>query len=126
MGDEGPGQAEHARISGERPVGELRQLPVIAGRQIGADLADLLLDEMIVVDQPFRRRRDRAALVDRLGDRAIGVEQHRRVVGEPARQRMALGRLRRHRLRDREAPRVLLEALDAEELFANGLSIVPG
>ena len=73
VGDEGPGQAEHARISGERSVGQLRQLPVVAGRQIGADFANLPFDEMIVVDQPFRRRRDRVPFVDRPGDGAIGM-----------------------------------------------------
>ena len=67
-----------------------------------------------------------AALLDRVGDRAVGVEQHRFVVGEPAGQRMALGRLRRDRLRDREASRVLLQALDAEQLCANRVLIVPG
>ena len=126
VGDEGPGHAEHARISRERSLGELGQLPVIARRQVGANVADLPLDEMIVVDQPFGRRGDRAPLVDRLGDGAIGIEQHRSVVGEPTRQRMALGRLRCDGLRDREAPRVLLQALDAEEFFANRFSIVPG
>ena len=61
VGDEGPGHAEHARISRERPVSKLGQLAVIARRQIGADFADLPLDEMVVVDQPFGRRGDRAA-----------------------------------------------------------------
>ena len=59
-GRQKPRRAEHARISGERTVSELRQLPVIARRQVVADLADLLLDEMIVVEQPFGRRGDRA------------------------------------------------------------------
>ncbi len=53
MGDIGPGEAEHPGIAGERPLGELRQLPVIARRQVIADLADLFLDEMIIVQQPF-------------------------------------------------------------------------
>ena len=68
VGDEGPGEAEHPRISGERAVGQLRQLPIIAGRQSGADFANLPFDEIIVVDQPFSRRRDGAALIDRSGD----------------------------------------------------------
>ena len=63
--DEGPGEAEHARIAGERPVGELGQLAVVARRQVVADLADLLFDEVVVVEQPFGGRRDGPALVDR-------------------------------------------------------------
>ena len=76
MGDERPGHAEHARISRERSAGELGQLPIVAGRQIGADLADLLLDHMEIVDQPLGRRRDGRARIDGLGDIAIGRQQH--------------------------------------------------
>jgi hypothetical protein len=53
------------------------------------------------------------------------IEQHRRVFGEPTRKRMASDRLWYHRLGCRQAPRVLLDALDAEELFANGLPAIP-
>ena len=48
--DIGPGDAEDARVACERPADELGQLAVIAGRQVGADLADLALNEMEVVD----------------------------------------------------------------------------
>jgi hypothetical protein len=54
------------------------------------------------------------------------VEQNGAVVGEPAGQWLAPGRLRRDRLRGREAARVLLQAFDAEQLFANGFAAVPG
>ncbi len=53
VGDVGPGQAQYPRVTGERAVRELRQLPVVAGRQVVADLADLRVDEVIVVEQPF-------------------------------------------------------------------------
>src|SRR5580693_8209243 len=32
MRDEGPGDAEHSRIAGERPIREFRELTIIAGR----------------------------------------------------------------------------------------------
>ncbi len=67
VGDEGPGHAEHPRVSDERPVHQLRQLPIVAGRQRGADFANLALDEVVVVDQPFGRRCDGAAFIDRFG-----------------------------------------------------------
>ncbi len=114
VGDERPDHTEHARISRERPVGQFRQLPIIAGRQSGADSANLPFDKVIVVDQPCSRWRDGTALIDRAGDLAVGIEQHSAVVGEPAGQRMALGRARSDRLRDRESSCVLLDALDAE------------
>ena len=65
--DKGPRHAEHPRVSRERTVEQFRQLPVIAGRQSRADLTNLALDEVIVIDQPFGRRRDGAALIDRFG-----------------------------------------------------------
>ena len=34
MGDEGPGDAEHPGVTGERPSRELRELPVVTGRQV--------------------------------------------------------------------------------------------
>ena len=125
MGDEGPGHAEDAGIAGEGTRGELGKLAVIAGRQVRAKLPNLLLDEMIIVDEPFRRRRYGATLVDRLDDGAISLEQNGAIVGKPPRQRLTLGRPGRYDLRERKASRMLLEALDAEQLFANGLLVVP-
>jgi hypothetical protein len=125
MRDESPGDAEDPRIAGERSVGQLRQLPVIAGRQIVADLADLLLDEVIVVEQPLGGRRDRPALPDRAGDGAIGVEQDRFVLLHPHGERPPAPRARGDRLRRCEALGMLLETLDAEELLADRLFVVP-
>ncbi len=125
VGDEGPGHPEDAGITGEGTRGELGKLAVVAGRQVRAKLTNLLLDEMIIVDEPFRRRSYGTPLVDRLDDRAIGLEQNGAVVGEPPRQRLALDRLGRDELRERETSRVLFEALDAEQLLANGFLIFP-
>ena len=124
--DEGPGEAEDARIAGERPVGELRQLAVVAGRQVVADLADLLLDEVVVVEQPLGGRRDGAPFADRVGDGAIGGEQHARVVAEarPRASGRAIGP-RGDALGRGQALGVLLEPLDAEELRADRLLAIP-
>ena len=75
MRDKGPGDAEDARIAGERPAGELRQLAVVARRQIVADLADLLVDDVEVVDQPLRGRGDRPFLGDRPGEDPVRLDQ---------------------------------------------------
>ena len=125
MGDEGPGDAEHPRIARERPNGELGKLAIVAGRQIRVNLMDLLFHEMIIVDEPFRRGRYRATVIDRLYRGTIGVEQRRPVVGESPRQRLPLGRSRRHDLRDCKAARMVLEALNAEQFFANGVLAIP-
>ena len=125
MRDEGPGQSEHARIALERPVRQLRQLAIEAARKIVADLANLLLDDVKVVDQPLGRRGDGAFLADGLADGAIGGEQHPAVVPQPCRQRTAGSRPRRDALGRREALGMLLEALDAEELAADRLFGIP-
>ena len=125
VGHEGPCHAEDARISGKRPGGELGKLAVIAGRKVGADLADLLLDQMIIVDQPFRGGGDGAALVNGAGDGAIGRQQGRAVFGEPAGQGMAAHMLRGHRLRPREAAGMLFQPIDTEEFVADRLAVAP-
>ena len=125
MGDEGPGDAEHAGIALKRPDRELRQLAIVSGRQVRMNLMDLLLDEMIVVDQPFRRGRDRATVVDRLDRGTIGVEQNGAVFAEPPRQKPPFGRSGRHNLRNRKTAGMALKSLDAEEFFANRFFVIP-
>jgi len=55
VGDERPGQAEDPRVSGERSVQQLGQLAVETGREVDADLANLLLDHVKIIDQPVGR-----------------------------------------------------------------------
>jgi hypothetical protein len=120
MRNEGPGNAEDARIACQRPVGELGKLAVEAGRKIVLDLADLFVDDVKIVDQPFRRRRDRTVLVGRLRQRAIGTEQDLAIVAQPGGERVPGSRSWRDPLCGREGLRVLFEALDAEEFGADG------
>ena len=125
VGDESPGHAEHAGIADQRTAAELGKLAVVAGRQVGADLTDLLFDEVIVVEQPFRGRRDRPAFIGRLGQAAIGLEQDAFVVGQAVDERQAGGRRRRDGLVCGEAFRVLLQPFDAEKLAADGIFVIP-
>ncbi len=118
--DECPRHAEHPWVSLEWTIDQLRQLPIVARRQCRADLADLPLYEVVVIDQPFSRWRNSAAFIDRFGDHAIGVKQDGAIFGEPAGQWMTLGRPRRDCLCSRQASRVLFEAFGAEQLFTNG------
>ena len=50
MSDERPGQAKNARITLEMALCQLRQFSVIAGRQIVVNLAQLFVDDVIIVD----------------------------------------------------------------------------
>jgi hypothetical protein len=125
MRDEGPGHAENPRIPGERPAGELRQLAVVARRQIVADLAYLLLDQVVVVEQPLGGRRNGAPFAHRARDAAIGLKQYRLVFPEAYRERAPGDRSRGDALGRGQAFGMLLEALDAEELLADRLFAIP-
>jgi hypothetical protein len=54
--DEGPGEGVDARVPLERTAVELGQLAVEARREVLADLAKLLLDDVEVIDQPLGGR----------------------------------------------------------------------
>ena len=71
MGDIGPGQTENPRVSGELTLGQLGQLAVIAGWQIVADLAQLLFDQVKVVQKPFSGGHDGLARLQSLGAGSI-------------------------------------------------------
>ena len=126
MGDQSPGKAEDPRIARKRPVGQFRQLAIVAGRQIVPDLANLLLDEVVVVEEPLSRRHNAAAVLQLRGARTIGREQDRGIVVEAFMERRDIWRCRCHRLRRREAFGVALEPFDTEELFSYRCGVVPG
>ncbi len=119
--DECPGEAEHARVALEGAVGQLGQPAVEPARQVVSNLLDLLLGDVEVVEEPLVRRGDGALLAHGPLDAPIRVEQRPAVLLEPPVQVPAGSRARGHRLRGREAFRMLLETLDAEELAANEL-----
>ena len=104
----------------QRPVGELGELAVEPGREILADLPDDLVHDVEVVDEPFRRRRDRAFLPDHPGERAIALEQDPPAVPHAWRQGAADPALEQGPLA-RDPLRVLLESLGAEQLVPDGI-----
>jgi hypothetical protein len=89
MGNERPGDPEDARVAGEGAARQLRQLAIIARRQIIANLADLLFDKMIIVEQPFGGGRRGLPVAGRSCDFVIGRKQDRFVVLQPRSQRAA-------------------------------------
>ena len=125
MGDEGPGEPEDTWIARQRTVGQLWQLTVVAGRQVGADLAYLRLDHVVVVQQPFGGRDHPAARSDFRGTCTVGQQQLGGVPAQPAVQRRHPGWLGADLLGRGEAARVLLQALDAEQFLAHGCSVRP-
>jgi len=121
VGDECPGDPEHAWISGQRTLCKLGQLSVIARRQVVADLADLRLDDVVIVDQPLCGGRACASLGNCPGNGAVGLEQGPSIVAQTRDQRPDRDGPGRHMLGDGQAFGVLLEALRAEDLRANHL-----
>jgi hypothetical protein len=86
---------------------------------------DLPFHEMKIVDEPLRRRRYGVTVIDRLYGGTIGAEQNGSIIGETLRQESPLTCSRRHDLRDRKTAGMVLEALNAEKLFANGILAIP-
>jgi hypothetical protein len=80
---------------------------------------------MIIVEQPFRSRRDGATFAYGPGDRAICLEQLALIVREPVGERPAATSARRDRLMRSETLGVLFQPLDAEKFLSNGIFIVP-
>jgi hypothetical protein len=74
MRDERPGNAEHAGIPFPVAQGEFEQSSIKSGRQIVTDFAKLLLNDIKIVNQPFRCRGDCASLLNRAGRRPAILE----------------------------------------------------
>ena len=126
VGNECPGDTEHARVAGERTGCELRQLAIVTGRQVLPDFTNLGFHQMIVVQQPLGRRSNRPVFIDGARDGAISAEQHHFVGTEAHPERPAACRLQRDQLGCRQAGRMFLESLDAEELVPHQALVVPG
>ena len=81
--DDGQRQVIDARQPAAGTVGEPRQLGAVVLRQVAARDADLLLDQVVVVEQPFAGRRDAALLVELAGEQRMPGGERRGVVLQP-------------------------------------------
>src|SRR5207248_1599137 len=84
-----PSQAVDAGQPLMRAVGKLRQLAIEAGGKIVADLAQLVVDDVKVIDEPFRCRGDGTLFPDSAADRAIGLPQDATVLVDTGEQATA-------------------------------------
>src|SRR4029434_2667162 len=80
VGNECPGQPEHSGVALEVTLHQFGQLSIKARRQIITDLPQLFVYDMVVVDQPFCGRFNRASLPNFRGNGAIRFAQHASVV----------------------------------------------
>ena len=107
-------QREDARVAGVLPVGQLRQLEVVLARQILADGAHLILDDVVVVAQPVFRR-DRLRGPRRGGQEVVGLVEELRVLVEQRNERAAARRIGRELVNRGQRRRVRFELLLAEQ-----------
>ena len=98
-----------------RSVREPWQLRAVSLGQMSARCADLLLDEVEVVEQPLARRRNRGARLDRCRQQIAGFEQDGLVLRQAREQQIAPA-FRSQCMRRRERPAVMLHLIGAEEL----------
>jgi hypothetical protein len=120
MRHELPGEPVNAGRILELAVGKLGQLAIETGREILLDLANLLLDDVKIVQQPLGARRDRAGLAARLRDQPVRMHQDPGVFAQPRQKPPAAAFSRMDVMLGRESPRELLEVLGREELRPNG------
>ncbi len=73
----------HATVLARRELGQLEIEPL--GKAL-AEVADLALDQVKIVEQPFGRGCHRLALADVLGERLVGMAQEARVVAHAGEQ----------------------------------------
>ena len=116
-----PGHAEHARIAFQVAGGQFRQFFVKAGGKVVANFAKLFLNDVKVIDQPFRCRGDGEVLLNRLGSGTVIFQQRAAVFGYARYKRTAAIGIRRNSLSSGQAFGMLFQTLDTEKLCANGL-----
>ncbi len=114
--DEGRRQRVNAGIALERSGVELRKLAVVVLRHVVANLPQLLLDDVEVVDEPLGGGRDRPFFADRVGHRPIGLEQNAAVLAETGEERAPLSEPVREPVLFSERARGLLQPLGRVEL----------
>ena len=103
------------RKLGRGPLRQPGKLAAVPLGQVPLGRADLLFDQVEIVEQPFRGGRDAAIGRDRCRQQAANFDQDAFVLGQPCQQ--LVGRAtRRQPVRDREVLAVLLHLIGAEQL----------
>jgi hypothetical protein len=121
MRDQGDGQLVDPGIAGQMAARQLGQLAVIAAGQTLPDLADVLLDDVVVVQQPLTRGADVLAAVGGGGEPRVGIFQNPAGAVEARQERGSppAGRRATQALLRGQGLRPLAEVLGAEQLAAD-------
>ena len=105
----------HPRQAGRRALGQGGQLPAIAFGQVTPGDADLFLDEVEVIEQPFSGGRDAVARCHCRRQQLAGFDYHA-LVGGQARQQPVRHASRCQAVRRRKAHPVLFHLLGTKQL----------
>jgi hypothetical protein len=125
VGDRLEGEVVDARQPGRGPFRQARQLAAVALRQMPLGRADLLLDQVEIVEQPLRGGGDAQVRGDVGGLSFADVREDAFVRGE-ARQQPVAGAARREPVRGRKALAVLLHLVGAVELRSQRRFLIEG
>jgi hypothetical protein len=120
VGHISPGGAVDAGESCEVARRDLWQPAVVAAREVISNLPELLVDDVEVVEEPLLGERDLALRPDSLNDAVVCGQKDAPVVADSGKKISPSGKLLRDAISRRQALGVLLQALDAKELGANG------
>ena len=124
VGDQRQGQRVDAGIAGERRYRQLGQQLIVARRQVVADLAERVGDDVEVVDQPFGVDARQAAAVAQGDELPVDLVEHSLFSHEPAEQGAA-ARRGGARTQAAASARAGLQPLQAQPLRADR-AIAPG
>ncbi|KFB71348.1 MAG: hypothetical protein AW09_003511 [Candidatus Accumulibacter phosphatis] len=113
--DDFQGNIIDTRTAGRRPARQAREFPAVALGQVPLGGADLLVDEVEIVEQPFRGRSDSAVLGDRCGQPPAHPDEGA-FVGCQARQQQIRGVDLGKLVCRGENPAVLRHLIGAEQL----------
>ena len=116
VGDIRPGEAHDAGEACKMALRELRELVVVVSGQVVADLAELLVDDREVVDEPFGGGGDGAFVLDRASQNAVRLQQDAAVLGDPGLDGVSPARRIRDLLGGGQGLGMLLQTFHAEEL----------
>ena len=121
VGDERDRELVDARIARERPAGELRQLAVVAAGEALAHLADVLLDDVEVVEQPLARGSDVHIAVGGGGETRVRVVQNAAGLVQPGEEAGSppTGAALDQTLAGRHRAGTIREVLGAQQLAAD-------
>ncbi len=118
------GQSKDARVAGQRAVGQLGQLRVVAARQVVLDLVEGVLDDVEIIGEPLGLEAPGPGLGGVLDDPAVRLDQDAPVLREAAEQGGAHSGPRGQHGGRREFPGVRLQVIQAEQLGPDRLLAV--